>query len=346
MRRTDARGGSLSLLAGLEEIRLLGDASAILRRAVELARDALGMKGVRILWLDRPRDLMLGTWGMDRSGNVVDEHDLVMEATDLDAAALRQQEQEGAYFTVFQDCPLYERRAGHALVVGRGWVAKTPIRSTRTAIAMFSNDAGTGDAGPISDRVDEVKQAHAAILCSLLGEILTPIPRCLSRPVTAGVPESLLASAVEMLDEDPALAGKQLAAALNTNLPHLTRVFRILMGISLVDYRNRLRLRRFEALLERGSATLKAAVREAGFGSYAQFHRVFRAHLGESPRQYLRRRGPAAVVAAGGRAQAGAARHRAQLQGMTRATWIVLDAEATPAQATLPSGKAFHDSQG
>ena len=35
-----------------------------------------------------------------------------------------------------------------------------------------------------------------------------------------------------------------------------------------------------------------------------------------------------------------------QLQGMTRATWIVLDDDATPAQATLPSGKAFHDCQG
>jgi len=31
---------------------------------------------------------------------------------------------------------------------------------------------------------------------------------------------------------------------------------------------------------------------------------------------------------------------------MTRATVIVLDAEATPAQATLPSGNAFHDRHG
>ncbi len=307
MRPTDARGGSLSLLAALEELRLLNDAGTILRRAVELARDALGMKGVRILWLDRARGLLLGTWGMDRTGAVIDERDLVLAPSDTDAAALRRLEQEGAYFTVFQDCPLYEQHGGQARVIGRGWVAKTPIRSTRTAIAMFSNDAGTNDADPdgvgLTDtRVDEGKQAHAAILCSLLGEMLTPIPRCLSRPLTSGVPENLLASAVELLDGDPALAGKQLAAALNTNLPHLTRLFRILMGTSLVDYRNRLRLRRFEALLERGSGTLKAAVSEAGFGSYAQFHRVFRAHLGKSPREYLRRRGPAAVVAASGRA--------------------------------------------
>jgi AraC-like DNA-binding protein len=294
MRPTDAHRRSLSLLAALEEIRLLHGASAILRRAVELARDAIGMTGVRILWLDRPRDLMLGTWGMAPSGNVVDEHDLVLAPSDADRSALRRLEQEGAYFTVFQGYPPLEHHAGQAQVVGRGWVAKTPIRATGTAIAMFTNGAGTND-GMTDTQADEVKQAHAAILCSLLGEILTPIPRCLARPVGAGAPtpENLVASAVEMLDRDPALAGKQLAAALNTNLAHLTRAFRILMGMSLVDYRNRLRLRRFEGLLDRGGATLKAAVSEAGFGSYAQFHRVFRAHLGRSPREYLRRRGPA-----------------------------------------------------
>jgi hypothetical protein len=32
--------------------------------------------------------------------------------------------------------------------------------------------------------------------------------------------------------------------------------------------------------------------------------------------------------------------------GMTRATWMVLDAEPTEAQATLPSGNALNDCQG
>ncbi len=300
MRRTDARGGSLSLLAALEELRLLQDESAILRRTVELARDALGMTGVRVAVLDRPRERMLGTWGLDRSGDVVDEHGLVLALGDTDQEALRRLEQVGASFTVFQDCPLYDHRDGETRVLGRGWAAKTPIRSTRTAIAMFTNDAGT-----TNEPLDEVAQAHAAILGALVGEMLTPIPRRLCRPATAGAPapEDLVAAAVELLDHDPALAGKQLAAALSTNLAHLTRVFRILMGTSLVEYRNRLRLHRFEALLDRGGgATLKAAVSEAGFGSYAQFHRVFRAHLGKSPREYLRRRGQPAVVGAGGRA--------------------------------------------
>jgi AraC-like DNA-binding protein len=291
MRRTDAREGLLLLLAALEELRLLNDASAILRRAVELGRDVIGMSRVRIL-LYRPGGLMCGTWGIDRSGDLIDEHDLVLAPSDTDRAALRRLEQNGSSFTLFDDCPLLEHDAGALRVIGHGWIAKTPIRSARGAIAMFTNDAGT-----TGDPADEMKQAHAAILCALLGEMLTPVPRCLFRPAPAGadasqsLPESLVTSVVALLDDDPGLAGKQLAAALNTNLSQLCRVFRILMGMSLVDYRNRLRLRRFEALLDRGGGTLMAAVREAGFGSYSQFHRVFRAHTGAGPREYARRRG-------------------------------------------------------
>jgi transcriptional regulator GlxA family with amidase domain len=60
-----------------------------------------------------------------------------------------------------------------------------------------------------------------------------------------------------------------------------------------VEYRNRLRLDRFESLLGQGPANLLDAALEAGFGSYAQFHRVFRARLHASPRDYLRPAGGA-----------------------------------------------------
>jgi transcriptional regulator GlxA family with amidase domain len=59
--------------------------------------------------------------------------------------------------------------------------------------------------------------------------------------------------------------------------------------MSVTDYRNQLRFARFQALLGRGGENVKSAARQAGFGSYAQFHRVFRAHARTSPREYLRR---------------------------------------------------------
>jgi transcriptional regulator GlxA family with amidase domain len=59
------------------------------------------------------------------------------------------------------------------------------------------------------------------------------------------------------------------------------------MGVSLVGYKNRLRLERFFTLVHPGGGNLLQAALDAGFGSYAQFHRVFRDLLGTTPREYL-----------------------------------------------------------
>jgi AraC-like DNA-binding protein len=277
--------GLASLQAALDEVRLLSDADVILRRVIELARDRIGLRRAGIFVLDRTRRLLLGTWGMDLACAVVDEHDVVCELCESDLEALRRFERSGTTFTVFQDCPILEHRGGETLVAGRGWVAKTPIRSAHGPIGMLINDAGlTGNA------VDGVKQAHTAILCSMLGTMLDPARGWLARLGGPGMSSSqrLVASTVEMLEEDPGLGGKKLAASLNISLSRLARVFKILMGMSLVDYRNRLRLDRFEAVFEGGTKNLLDAAMEAGFGSYAQFHRVFRARLNATPREYLR----------------------------------------------------------
>ena len=57
--------------------------------------------------------------------------------------------------------------------------------------------------------------------------------------------------------------------------------------MGLVAYRNRVRVRRFLELASTGRLTLLAACLEAGFGSYPQFHRVFVAETGRTPRDYL-----------------------------------------------------------
>ena len=41
-------------------------------------------------------------------------------------------------------------------------------------------------------------------------------------------------------------------------------------------------------MMDRGSTNLLQAALDSGFGSYAQFHRVFRARLQATPREYLR----------------------------------------------------------
>jgi transcriptional regulator GlxA family with amidase domain len=99
----------------------------------------------------------------------------------------------------------------------------------------------------------------------------------------------LTTTAAAMMAKDPALGGKELAAELDVSLGRLTRAFKAEMGVSLGEYRNRIRLDRFTVLLDTGERNLLQAALAAGFGSYAQFHRVFRAFRHLTPRDYLRR---------------------------------------------------------
>jgi AraC-like DNA-binding protein len=64
----------------------------------------------------------------------------------------------------------------------------------------------------------------------------------------------------------------------------LSRLFKQQTGVSLVEFRNRQRLQRFFSLYGTGQRmTMLTAALEAGFGSYAQFHRVFKELTGRSP---------------------------------------------------------------
>jgi AraC-like DNA-binding protein len=75
-----------------------------------------------------------------------------------------------------------------------------------------------------------------------------------------------------------------LARAARLSPAHLSRIFKAQTGLSISRFRNQQRLQRFVRLYDRGRRTTAlAAALDAGFGSYAQFHRVFREQTGRSP---------------------------------------------------------------
>jgi AraC-like DNA-binding protein len=96
-----------------------------------------------------------------------------------------------------------------------------------------------------------------------------------------------VAEAVRRLREPaPPASRRELARACGLSEWHLSKLFSAELGVSLVSFRNRCRLERFFELYEDGRrTTLLAAALDAGFGSYAQFHRVFRAHMKYGPRE-------------------------------------------------------------
>jgi len=91
-------------------------------------------------------------------------------------------------------------------------------------------------------------------------------------------------------NEAAALNLDELARRAGLSAPRLSRLFKQQTGVALVDFRNRQRIERFLQLYGTGQRlTMLDAALEAGFGSYAQFHRVFKRVIGCSPGRYCRR---------------------------------------------------------
>jgi len=79
-----------------------------------------------------------------------------------------------------------------------------------------------------------------------------------------------------------------LAAKVNVCPDYLSRLFHQQVGVSLTRYRNALRLSRFwQQLRRQPERNLLNAALAAGFGSYAQFYRVFVEVYGQGPREAL-----------------------------------------------------------
>ncbi|MEY2931611.1 MAG: hypothetical protein RL033_2360 [Pseudomonadota bacterium] len=86
---------------------------------------------------------------------------------------------------------------------------------------------------------------------------------------------------------DPELTRGELARSLRTHPSEVSRYFRQDHGLTLTEYRTRLRLLRFIRAADAPGARLTAAAFSAGFGSYSQCHRAFRAAFACSPRQFF-----------------------------------------------------------
>ncbi len=98
--------------------------------------------------------------------------------------------------------------------------------------------------------------------------------------------------AAEVLRENPNVPLGQVAAQVGLSLSRLHRVFRATTGRSMGAYRTARRLEMVDMLMAGDDAPpLLDAAFAAGFGSYSQFFRAFRAVRGVGPRDYY---GPAA----------------------------------------------------
>ncbi len=284
------------MLSAVDELMTHRDLYVVLRRAVELSRERIGLVRAALFLYDEPARHLCGTWGTDLDGETVDEHHMFFTAGLHQREATAQASAGVSRWMVFADAPLLTSVEGRPRVCGRGWNVVTPILGRSGALGLFTNDAGR-----TRRALDEDAQERLAIFCRILGYIIEdlrqrgralPWPSILARSPKArdAAVDSLTVSVVHALHHDPALSGEALAKRLAVSPSKLTQAFKQEMGVSLVEYRNRLRLERFLHLVSPGGGNLMEAASQAGFGSYAQFHRVFCELLGASPRDYVAQR--------------------------------------------------------
>jgi AraC-like DNA-binding protein len=106
------------------------------------------------------------------------------------------------------------------------------------------------------------------------------------RAVAIGDEVSPLVAAVlrAVSDAGGCLQLRELERRLNASGSWISRAFRRETGIGFVEYCNRVKLARFEQLATaHPHRTLTSLALDTGFGSYAQFYRVYRAAYGSGP---------------------------------------------------------------
>ena len=204
-----------------------------------------------------------------------------------------------------QDHVLLDESPGYAMWIGvfrPGFLRR--VCTTPDSAPLLADDP----AGRFCRRIGD---GHARRLDALLGEVAAAedapdvhnaglgyaLLSCWAahRNAEDGPPGADVHPAVEravrlIRDEPDPLTLDEIARRSGLSPSRLSRLFSRQTGVSLVDFRNAQRLERFLRLYGQGRRlTLLEAALEAGFGSYAQFHRVFTQRMAQSPSEYRRR---------------------------------------------------------
>jgi len=277
--------GVVSVLSAIDELAACASMDLLLRQSVEVARSCIGLERAGLYVADQaPSKMLRGAWGTGICGETTDERELGHDFSETDRERMLDVQRHGARWLYFENADHIAQEPGRSVVIGRGWLAITPLVSEGELVGLLYNDTAFTHVP-----IDLGKQVRAAVFCSLLAQLIVSRRKGVSaRPPQRETERGSVVRQVQRaLNHNPLVSGEHLARELNISAGYLARVFKTEVGVSLVEYRNRLRIERFLRLVERGGGNLYEAAIEAGFGSYAQFHRVFRRQVGTTPREYV-----------------------------------------------------------
>jgi AraC-like DNA-binding protein len=100
------------------------------------------------------------------------------------------------------------------------------------------------------------------------------------------VVEQAISIIKESQDRDIGL--QELAVSCGVSASRLSRLFNEQIGLSIVDYKNKIKLEQFLVCLEQNPQySISEACYQVGFGSYSQFYKIFQKNFGISPKAYF-----------------------------------------------------------
>lgn len=278
----------ISSLAAFDELRAYTDFATLLRRGVELLREAVGLERAAIFLL-QPDMRLSGTFGTGTRGETTDERHIAFEMGHSHREAFTLSNQGLAQWSRFSNVPLFAQRGDQTVVLRTGENVIVPVPGNGGCIGLIACDWGFSGSASDTDTL-----LRAAVFARILSPLLAPWLTTVAPP---GAPsantaaQQLVGAAIARLRIDPNEDRHTMAKALGTTADRLGRVFKAEMSETLPEYRNRLRLERFFSVVDREGGNLLRAALDAGFGSYAQFHRVFHQVFHCAPVEYLKRQG-------------------------------------------------------
>jgi AraC-like DNA-binding protein len=199
------------------------------------------------------------------------EHALVQQSSDLQLwlaffhrGVLKQAQLAGEYRVLLERDPPGQhcRRLGDAA-----------LRSLRTLLELVSRQ--------LQDEV-QLSSGLSHLAVSAWAAHLSATESVAEQEVHPAV-----SRAAALLSQDATASLTQIAATAGVSASRLRHLFHEQTGSTLVSFRNRQRLHRFIDRHSHRKSLLDQSL-QAGFGSYAQFHRVFRSLMGVSPQHWLR----------------------------------------------------------
>lgn len=265
-----------------KDVTLVGFGFAL----IEGLRGVLGLERVALFLRSKSGRWLSGVVGTNLEGQLVDERNIRHAVDPEDEALWFALAQGHKSFEALDNAPLVSHAADRTQVVGRGWFVKTPIVDGDEPLGFFYNDSLISSAA-----LDVEQQELLALFAALIAPQLRAV-RDRSWPLHSAALSREVAECVEILAVQPGISQASLARRVGMSGHRLSRAFHREMGMQLSAYRIEHRLERFFALVEemeneRRSVALTELALQSGFGSYSQFHRVFSARFGRSPRRFL-----------------------------------------------------------